>query len=77
MALVEMARVIGMTLFEHSSESFHGLIDAIQALGYDRATAGRYAVLVGDTPCRDGDGKIIVEDVDGQVLARLDLDCFD
>jgi hypothetical protein len=66
-----------LCLCEHSTESFYGLIDAIRALGYDEATAGRYAVLIGDTPCKDNDGKIIVQDCDGQVLAQLDLDYFD
>ena len=60
----------------HSEESFWDLIKEIQALGYDRETAGRYAVLIGDIPIRDDQGRIVVRDGD-RVLARLELKLFD
>jgi hypothetical protein len=47
----------------------------IMSLGYDRATAGRYAVFIGDTPIRDQDDNILV--LDGkEVIARLKLKFF-
>jgi hypothetical protein len=42
----------------------------IMAQGYDEATASRYAVLLGDTPCRDAVGNLVVMDGD-EVLATL------
>jgi ribulose-5-phosphate 4-epimerase/fuculose-1-phosphate aldolase len=65
-----------MILHEHSPESFQELIDAIMALGYDERTAGHYAVLVGDTPVRDEQGRIVVCE-NGRELARLNLKYFD
>jgi hypothetical protein len=46
------------------------LIAEIMAQGYDRKTAGKYAVLIGDTPVADQDGNILV--MDGRrVVAKL------
>ena len=56
--------------------AFGGLIDEIVSLGYDRETAGRWAVLIGDTPVLDRDGFVMVMDDQGQVLARLRLELF-
>lgn len=38
------------------------LIAEIMAQGYDRKTAGRFAVLIGDTPVEDVAGNVIVMD---------------
>jgi hypothetical protein len=38
--------------------------------GYDLETASHFAMLIGDTPCVDDQGRIIVEK-DGKELARL------
>jgi hypothetical protein len=62
--------------FEHSDESFAALIDAIHALGFDRETAGQYAVWIGDCPIFDADGKVVVMDK-GAVIDRIDLNYFD
>lgn len=51
-------------------ESFVALIKEIQAQGYDRNTAGRYAVLIGDTPTIDEEGKVVVMDGNKEV-ARI------
>jgi len=53
--------------------AFDRIVTAIQQLGYDESTAVRYAVLIGDTPSLDDDGKVVVTDEHGDVLARLDL----
>ena len=60
--------------FEHSDESFCALIKAIEALGYDRKTAGQYACWIGCTPIHDQDGKIVVQDDKGKVIDRIALD---
>lgn len=60
----------------HSSESFRELTDEIQSLGYDEETAARFAALIGDTPCFDSAGLVIVVDQDGAELARLLLSFF-
>lgn len=59
-----------MTLFEHSTESFFELVRQIQEQGFDEDTAGRYAALIGDTPCLDGD-MLVVMDERQQVVARI------
>jgi len=60
----------------HTLETFSALVDAIKALGYDEDTACHYAALIGDTPCSDEAGKIVVQEDDGRELARLDLHFF-
>jgi hypothetical protein len=57
-------------LHEHSPESFHRLIDEIEAQGYGREVACHFAALIGDTPLTDKDGNIIVTEND-QEIARL------
>lgn len=54
-------------------KSFIKFCDEIEALGYDPATAAHYAALIGDTPCLDEQGRVIVEEDDGTELARLNL----
>ena len=52
------------------------LRNEIMSFGYDRRTAAHYAVLIGDTPVRDGHGNYLVMD-GGKVLATLPpLKCF-
>jgi len=60
-------------LREHSKESFRSLIDAIQALGFDRNTAAQYAAWVGDCYIYDESGLLVVRDDLGRVVARLAL----
>ena len=54
-----------------SIHAFGKMIRQIEAQGYDRDTAGRLAALIGDTPCQDEQGRLVVEDEKGEVLARL------
>jgi len=54
-------------------ENFKAMIREIMDLGYDEATAGRYAALIGCCICRDAEGMVVVRDEKGQELARLDL----
>ena len=63
----------GMIFFDHSSESFNELIDAIMGQGFDEETAAHFASLIGDLPQIDEQGNVVVME-DGQVLARLKLD---
>jgi hypothetical protein len=51
-------------------KSLTELTREIMAQGYDEATASDYAVLIGDTPCLDETGRVLVMD-GGRVLARL------
>lgn len=60
-----------------TEEGFRELVKEIMALGYDAHTAAQYAGLIGDTPIRDQDDKIVVEDDHGKVLARLKLGFFE
>ena len=46
------------------------LTQEIMAQGYDEETASDYAVLIGDTPCLDEHGNVLVIDGHRQ-LARL------
>lgn len=56
-----------------SFEAFEKMIERIKAQGYDDETAARYARLIGDTPCVDDEGKIVVIDLDTmEILARLE-----
>ncbi|HNQ89112.1 MAG TPA: hypothetical protein PKM73_10900 [Verrucomicrobiota bacterium] len=50
-------------------ELAHGLMKQ----GLPEETAWDYAVLIGDTPEQDEDGKWVVRDDKGNVLARVDL----
>ena len=52
-------------------ENFKRIVAAIQAQGYDEATAGHYAALIGDTPRLDADGNILVIDETGKEIARV------
>lgn len=52
-------------------EQFKELIAEIQSQGFDEETAAHYAALIGDTPCYDEDGNIVVRDENDRVLARL------
>lgn len=52
------------------------LADALQRTGVSREAAGRYAVLVGDTPELDGDQVVVRED-DGTELARFPASLLD
>jgi len=58
---------------DHSLESFESLVEEIARQGFDPETAGRYAVLIGDTPVIDSDGKLVVQDEHGKIIARLEL----
>jgi len=60
-----------MDLCEHSPESFNSLIAEIMSQGYDRETAGRYAVLIGCCPVHDQAGNLLVIDESNQVIATL------
>ncbi|MCO5051299.1 MAG: hypothetical protein M9920_03250 [Verrucomicrobiae bacterium] len=51
-------------------EQFKELIAEIQSQGYDEETASRFAALIGDLPCYDEDGNMVVRDGD-RILARL------
>jgi len=63
---------------EHSRESFIELINAIQALGYDRETSCQYAAWIGAAgPIRDQAGNIVVLDDLGRVVDRIALAWFD
>lgn len=47
-------------LMDMDFEGFKALVEEIKSQGYDEATAARYAGLVGDTPCVDQHGNILV-----------------
>ncbi len=59
-----------------TDEGLSQLAREIVALGYNEHTAAHYAALIGDTPCLDSDGRVVVME-HGQVLARLRLKSFD
>src|SRR4051812_40794747 len=50
---------------------FAKLVEEIKGQGIDHATACHYAAQIGDTPCFDEQGRLIVQDDDGKELARL------
>ena len=56
-----------------TEEQFCALMERIERLGYDEETAARFAALIGATPHRDEQGRIVVLDRDGRELARLAL----
>ena len=47
------------------------------ALGYDEQTSAHFAALIGDTPCFDEQGRLVVMNESGAILARLRLKYFD
>jgi hypothetical protein len=47
------------------------LTQEIMAQGFDEDIAGHYAMLIGDTPIRGRDGKLVVRD-GRRVVARLE-----
>ncbi len=52
-------------------EDFNRLVDEIMSQGYSVDAACDYAVLIGDSPCRDEAGNIIVTVDNGDVIAKL------
>ena len=60
-----------------SEEQFYALMERIERLGYDEETAARFAARIGENPCRDEQGRIIVRDTQGREETRLVLlDCL-
>ncbi|SPE53185.1 hypothetical protein SBV1_1670015 [Verrucomicrobia bacterium] len=47
-------------------ENFNAMIREIMDLGYDEATASRYAALIGCCPCHDAEGMVVVRDRRGR-----------
>ena len=56
-----------------TERSFNQLVNRIAALGYTEAKAAEFAALIGDPPCEDDQGRIVVCDEWGRELARLAL----
>lgn len=54
-----------------TERDFNHLVNRIAALGYAEATAAEFAALIGDTPCADDQGRIVVQDGQGRELALL------
>jgi len=52
-------------------EGFNGLAQEIQSQGFPEDNATHYAHLIGDTPCIDTHGRILVIDESGRELAKL------
>ena len=50
--------------------AFAELVKEIEALGYERSVAGRYAVEIGDTPVIDEQGNVLIIQGD-KIVARL------
>ena len=48
-----------------------GMIERIKATGIDADTAEDYAIRIGDRPCLDDAGHVLVMDGDGKVVATL------
>jgi hypothetical protein len=48
-------------------DSLTEMTHEIMAQGYDEETASNYAVLIGDTPCVDEAGKIVVLDGEKEI----------
>lgn len=57
-----------------TKNGFDRLVTAIERLGFDEETAVDYAALIGDTPCLDESGLVVVTDETGRELARLRLE---
>jgi hypothetical protein len=59
-------------MMEMDKQVFDDLVREIRRQGYDAATAGRLARLIGDTPTRDAQGRLVVFDETGKhAVARL------
>jgi hypothetical protein len=56
--------------------AFESLVTEIEGQGIDLETACQFASLIGDCPCVDELGRIVVTDNDGRELARLKLSFF-
>ncbi len=55
-----------------TEEGFNAMIEEIMAQGYDEETAAEFAALIGDTPCFDEKGNLLVLDHEtGKILATL------
>lgn len=67
---------IAEQLCEMTDESLTELTREIMQQGYDEETASHYAALIGDTPCTDEAGNIVVFDGKKEI-ARLKLKYFD
>jgi hypothetical protein len=59
-----------------SREDLARLAKEIAGLGYYEETASHYACLIGDTPCVDEHGRIVVIDGNGRELARFKLQFY-
>ena len=57
-----------------TEKGFNRLVTAIERLGFDEETAAHYAARIGDTPCLDESGLVVVTDETGRELARLRLE---
>ena len=57
-----------------TDDGFTRLVTAIERLGFDEETAADYAARIGDTPCLDESGLVVVSDATGRELARLRLE---
>ena len=53
------------------------LTHEIMAQGYDEGTASHYAVLIGDTPCVDEAGNILVLDGEREIARLKPLKIFE
>jgi hypothetical protein len=58
-------------------DSFTGLTHEIMSQGYDEETASHYAVLIGDTPCVDEAGNIVVLDGEKEIARLKPLKMFE
>ena len=61
-------------LADHTPESFDRFIrDLAQLNGLDEATAGDYAITIGDAPETDSEGRALIRDESGTIITRLIL----
>ena len=58
------------------AKSLTELASEIMSQGYDEKTAGHYATLIGDTPCVDSQGNIIVLEGEREVAILKPLKMF-
>jgi hypothetical protein len=63
-------------LTDPESAFLKDLTREIMAQGYDEATAANYAVMIGDTPCLDVAGNVIVMDAGRPVATLKPLEMF-
>ena len=59
-----------------NEDSLTELTREIMAQGYDEETASDYAVLVGDTPCMDKAGNVVVMDGNKEIARLKPLKMF-